>query len=105
SLGAGVRRQLGIGLFELGVKLVAFDAAQMAVREMIVTVDRIPHRFEMARAEIVTLARIFRAKDIEQSDRRTRLDIVRERRLAIARVVGRGIFPTALCDYQHAEPK
>jgi hypothetical protein len=41
GFGFGVNREVGVGLLELGVKLVALDPAQMAVGEVIVAVDRI----------------------------------------------------------------
>src|ERR1700722_17019419 len=103
NFGLGVSLQLAVGLFQLGVELITFDAPQVAVGEVIMFVDRIPHSFQIQAAQFRRLTRIFRYEYVQQSDRRPWRDAVSDRRLAITSVVRRRIFPTPLGDYQHAQ--
>src|SRR5208337_1039803 len=78
DLGLGVRLQLTVGLLELGIKLIAFDAPEMTIGEVIVIVDRVPHHFQMTITQLGGLTRIIGYEDVEQPNRRPRRDVVRQ---------------------------
>src|SRR5207237_9242164 len=87
-LGAVV--DFGVGLGHLAVALIAFDGGQMAVREMVVVVDRLPFLAEIFDRTLLRLAAAFGAADIGQDYRRARRMPGRGRDLAVAGDIGRG---------------
>src|SRR5216683_6809747 len=75
----------------------------MAVREVVMAVDRVPHRFEMCGSQLSGLGCVLGHEEVEQPNRWPRGYIVGDCGIPITRIISGGILPAPLGDDQNAE--
>src|SRR4030095_13802996 len=94
---------LRVRLGHLAVELVTLHGGEVAVREVIVAVDRVPFTGEVLHAPLARFLAAVGARDVGQDDRRPRRVTDAARDVAVALDVLGGLGPLVLHDDQYAE--